>query len=986
MRNISVAALAKLTQQYGIEPINIIEIEWFDGSRTTYSDRDIGDGIKGAILEISGLDEIVQISGGGQSQQISMTLDDTDGSIKELIDTTDPHLRNCWVYQWFSGLDIDEKFLIFRGVLNTPIEWNEGDRSFKFDVISKIEDVEVGFSIEEGIFPDAPDELIGVPWPLCFGTVINVPALRANAIREGIMGQGTGIHDFTLEKRIQLAERLSCPRNFVGYRVLDPTEIGHGSITLIATYVEDAACAKNVCEIKELLDLQLTEQLSFEISPIVIYGGERFPQGTSLQLNANGGILTGFFTGNVFTITSRFHPENDGSNNVVITPQQGVIESACPGTDVDLEIEDLIKQLAGVNIDQIGLSTSLASKLSFNAYNAITASQFFWAAPGTKVTLAGEDEIIYIANILPSTILRVAAYRSLNGLRQLITVPDSYYTVRQTDYTGYPGVMEIVFSKPLSTKDSATGGGWEDTIYVSLTSSVGPNTVDIVEWFITTYTDYAIDSLSFDALRTLIDNYPMHFWLRDRKNLIQVLEELAFQARCAIWLKDNTFYMKYLSLEPTADDTITLDDIEANSLNLTHTSTEDLVTKYVAEWTEDYAKEKPNKIILRHNVSKYGTHQEDYDFYAYNIHELVLKSSSYWLIKKANTWRRLTFKTAIHKLNIEVFDTVEITAPTLSPQPIKCVVEKATYNSDDNTIEFEVWTPCKSGTNFPYLFAWPADVEETDLFPTIEEQQLNLGGSGTEPNFSTIAPKGHPLNNIPTDNLFGGFQLDCNGAATEIGSVEDVDFDDPASYQGTAPGKCRSDHGRRKPTDRGDTKPSPKVPSDEGGAGGAGPSPNTDNCCAEALAVANQALAEAKQARAEAQEAQNNSDQGDDDKPSDKLKKLPKSCGNCGFQVVVSWFPTKEITAGGPQQVCVPDGVPRSETFCYGDLGTAQAAVTQFLNDSNCTGIPPCTKCTSATLVPNGTLCEGKEGQLIAWSGATETGSGDDIDGSVVDP
>ena len=43
---------------------------------------------------------------------------------------------------------------------------------------------------------------------------------------------------------------------------------------------------------------------------------------------------------------------------------------------------------------------------------------------------------LYIANLLPSTVLRVAAYRQQIVGRILVTVPPEFYTVRVTDYTG----------------------------------------------------------------------------------------------------------------------------------------------------------------------------------------------------------------------------------------------------------------------------------------------------------------------------------------------------------------------------------------------------------------------------------------------------------------------------------------------------------------------------------------------------------------------
>jgi len=154
--------------------------------------------------------------------------------------------------------------------------------------------------------------------------------------------------------------------------------------------------------------------------------------------------------------------------------------------------------------------------------------------------------------------------------------------------------------------------------------------------------------------------YPSHFALTDRKQILQALEEIAFQARCAIVLKDNTFYLRYLPAEPTPAGTIAESDIEAGTLELLHTTTEDLVTKLVARWRATGAQEEDNKVILRHNVKKYGTKEREFDFYIYNKLDMVLKSATFWLIRYSNTWKKVRFSTPLHKLNLETFDAVTL--------------------------------------------------------------------------------------------------------------------------------------------------------------------------------------------------------------------------------------------------------------------------------------------------------------------------------------
>lgn len=896
-RNISANALAELAKRFGTEPINIIEIQWAEGGgRAAYSDRQI-ESIEGRIIEISDLDNVINITEGGSSQDISVTLDDTDGSIKAVMDTQDIHMRPCWVYQWFEGLDLDDKFLVFKGVVNSPLEWNEGDRTVRFDVLSKLEDVEVGFSIEEGNFTNPPEEVIGKPWPLVFGTVLNVPALRLGSPRRGLLATGTGIRDFTLDRKLRYARQLICSETFQGFQYT--TNVPLGREGLIPYYQPDPSCVQNRCTEIERLKLEIAQQTAAQFSPVRIFGGNGFPQNVNLTLNIGGGLFTGRFNGDLFTITGRRHPKDDGRGNVIQEPVQAQIKSTCEGRG---EGDDALAScgpwphylpqgLQGLDHDdpypdgvsgQTPTLMARASRCSHAWYNSVEEAGFFWANVGSGVTIEGDQEIIYICNLLPSTVLRVAAYRTIDGIEYLLTVPEEYYTVRQVDYTGYTGVTEIVMNRPLSTRNE----GWHDNIYVTLTSSVGPNTVDIIEWFIQTYTSYTTDSVSFDNVRALIDNYPMHFALLDRKNLIQVLEDIAFQARCALWLKDETFYIKYLAEEPTPDGEITESDVLENSMVVYHTPTEELVTKYVARWVEDYALlDKPNTVILRHNVKKYGTHEDEYNFYCFNILDLVRKAATFWLIRKANTWRRVRFNTPLTKLNLEVFDCVDMTLPDVADGNVKCIVEKANYNSNDQALEFELWTPVKSGTRTPYIFAYPADIDETLLFPTIEERELGLAGSGSGPNFVTIAPPGHPLDNRPP-GLYQSISLACNGSATESFASD----------------SCRPDHGTKKPSDRGDTKPQPRAAPDSSGQINVGTNPvgGSSDCCAEAKRLAEQALKEAQDAKEEAQ------NDGSEDS-------LPEECGGSQPHVKITYMIPRLVQQVG-QIGCQPEGCGRTCT------------------------------------------------------------------------
>jgi len=434
----------------------------------------------------------------------------------------------------------------------------------------------------------------------------------------------------------------------------------------------------------------------------------------------------------------------------------------------------------------------------------------------------------------------VSAYRTLGTTRQLLTVPSDYYTVRTVDYTSYVAT-EIVFESALSARRE----GWEDEVFVNLQSSVGPNTVDIMEWLIETYTSFDVDSVTFDDVKIKLANYPSNFPILTRPNILELLQDIAFQCRCSLTLRDDKFYLRYLSEAPTGVAEITENDVNAGSLTLEHTRTEDIVTKFVARWRKDYVVEEANTLILRHNVSKYGSHEAEYDFFIYNILDYVRKSATFWLIRKANTWRRAQFTTPLQHMAIETFDTVDVTLPDIVNGTVVAEVESAKYDSAAQEMKFSVWLPVLAGTRNAYDFAYPASISEELKFPTDADIIEGLAGSGGEaPGFLTIAPPGHPLDNegstvypplytpgTPINEEPESFPPpDDPGPIGGIGVGNPPQSNNPTQYQynpciRTPDGgpsafsdrePCRSDHGDPYPSDEGDPYLEPDAYDDDG--------------------------------------------------------------------------------------------------------------------------------------------------------------------------
>jgi hypothetical protein len=692
MRNISANALAFLSQQQGIEPLNIVEISWTDSTTIFYCDSPIYDlGIQGKILDLANLENVVNISGSSNSESVNIVLDDSDGSIKEIYNYNDIHKRRVRIYQWFEGLNFADKFIIFVGEISSPIVWKEGDRTLSFEIISKLEDMEIGFSPEEGNFDNIPDDMVGQAWPLPFGTVLGVKCLQIDPIPTGIVLDSNGVPDPGLVKTItdlgkKIIELMQLAQNMFqlaveAYTLSHYDENGAYQLERINEqyesqgdqyvdqgnqYLVDLATAR--IDLSNAI-MELNYQKKYGKKAVRTNGGECFPQNQQMNATIGGVKHTGSFNGSDFNVDSTTHPTEEGKAQEVF--KHATTSSVTTGG------QDIIEKVG-----------------------------FVWIPAGEVFKMTSPLPVRYVVSMIPATVLNVWARKNVDDTRVFTQVPQEYYSVSLQAY-GTMVATIITFSQPLSQRDK----GWDDEIHVDVQSSVGPNTVDIIEWIIINYSTLAIDATSFNYVRMRLANFTSNFCLKERKNVVQLLNEIAYQARCAIWMNNGVFFLRFLVDEPVPVDTITKDDIIVNTLEIHHTGTEDIVTKLIASYKTTDTQEKDYKIILRNNIYKYGTHQSETNWYIYNVPDSVDLAATFWLIRKSNTWKLLHFRTPLHKLRLETFDavTIDFSGDEACTGPVTGIINSVQFNSQELELEFEVWIPVRLGEMTKYLFAWPVD-------------------------------------------------------------------------------------------------------------------------------------------------------------------------------------------------------------------------------------------------------------------------------------
>jgi len=358
--------------------------------------------------------------------------------------------------------------------------------------------------------------------------------------------------------------------------------------------------------------------------------------------------------------------------------------------------------------------------------------KFFWQVPqGTTIYQEDQFHEVYVCNILPSQIKSVKAYHSVkpnpsvDSLKVLTEVPTSLYSKNENEDVGPFNVTSIRFNTPLNMVGN---GQWDDKIYVSLVSSKGPNVVDVLEYLILTYTEKTYDPTSFAAVKILQENYPVDFALLGSKNIYTLLHEIAWQARCAIYEINDVYYLKYLSKQGTPVATITESDIEVSTLELSCEDTENVVTKFVASWRPDYLDTTEEQYItLKFNTNIFDEREQKYDFYIYKHYGLVQKSATFWLIRLSNVWKEVTFNTFLTHINLEYLDTITLDFATayFATSDVSAEIRDVNYDSITKTVKLKLWLPVRFGEMAPYPLAWPAEIDENILFPTVIDIEKN---------------------------------------------------------------------------------------------------------------------------------------------------------------------------------------------------------------------------------------------------------------------
>ena len=775
MRTFSSSVSGELAKQFGVEPVIFIGVKWGGEDETFYSGTTHEDAVK-AILNISGLETTQVLQGTAATQSVTITLSDTSGDLTTVLNTQDIHKRPAKVYLGFPGLAISESVTLLDGEINSDIIWDERARTLTFTILSKIEGRLFGFAVEDGLFHKVDDRARTTPWPFRFGETCVYPAVEIQNGISGLLSLGQGVLDATIDAKICAARKINCPlipdpatsdppisneenvanarsefaldiaadpfsrgpNDTFGARLARPTNLAGTADTGLThpdtggPLIRDRECERGKFQTLCQLLRDRANQLVYVQPYLFVRGGLEFPQNQEIQVRVDDVVYTGVMTSELFTIstTNRLDKPTENVDCKNISPlTQGYrrAEESAPTSLAQCETPTQIYELRVIG----------GAGEAWRNLGDISDSSFKWLPAGTRVHLESSSTRVHVVSLVPGIVTGVYAYRTFGDTKQLTELPGTYYEVVETDY-GDLTAVEIHLDRSLKSYPDEK---WEEKLYVKFDSDVGPNPVDVIEWIVDRYTDFTIDAASFAAVHTSLTNYPCNYYHASKTNVFAVLNQIAYEARCALTITDNVVKLTYLPLEPTTVKSFTGADIIAGSFSFLHSRTEELVTSHAVTW-EPYGASLLStdthirKFTIENNVNRYGYFGTGRTYDTITNETQAIKTATFWNIRESNTWRLVQFSTTLEHMNLELFDAIDLNIDAFPN--VKVVVIGMSIDPAAGTVQLLCWTPVLSGTTEEYLWAWPSQKNPLLKYPQAN-REVEL------PPIQLTPPEDHPL-------------------------------------------------------------------------------------------------------------------------------------------------------------------------------------------------------------------------------------------------
>lgn len=709
-RSLTNAVKLALEKNAGQDPFFVVKLTlgthvyWF-GDRVQTQD---GIYLDGRLQSVGAVTTSVKVDRSnrcaGTVSVCEFTLLDDDKSLLALVDANNFQGARVQVYYWFTGHVQADMVLLLNGRIEKAPVWTEKDRTLHLVAETPRRINPIPFSPSESDGLDVDESFLGQVWPMCFGTPSDVPAVQVKASPRGTLIQDMTQDGIIEDQTVAGIPNVAVPVETNVFEIDNPNE----------DFPQDVACLVKVAD-EYMLG-------SFDGNTLTVTQ-RQVNHYTAVPVSGTGAIVTvpqGVRAAGQYIIirgstTSNYHPTL--GPDIVGIGDTGDVAWANVGDS----------SFVGYCYKQVGTSCYiwngnpnfeiLNSVADINRYPNLAADGAQWVHKAGSPVVVASVTPVWIANSITSdSVVRVRAWRQVTkddhsgfSRRELVVVPRAFYTVN-LNHPDYNGATTIAFTEDLSVRES----GWEDQPFVTVESSVGSNTADVIRYLIDNHSEGSLtaDPVTFNAVADAIDKYPSHFAIQRQADLLDLVGEIAWQARCGVCWNGAQAQIVYLSKEPTAG-VMQFNDytVAEGSVLFETTRIEDVVTVLNAEWRANYSDMKPRTLMYRTNVARYGKREQRYQFWIYQARKCVVKSASFWAGRLGRIWRTASVEN--WSLEGMAADSLDYAAWRIDEflSPVFGLVEQCALQ--DDTTSMLALLPIEAGTVTKSSHFWVSDSGDT---------------------------------------------------------------------------------------------------------------------------------------------------------------------------------------------------------------------------------------------------------------------------------
>lgn len=769
---ITTTALNLIQQQTGTEPYYVVSINWGTGSLQYFSTRidDKRSDFLVNILEVGTVQNRKNSDSRANVATVRVTFSDLDGLMKFSIDNRNVEGAPANLFLAFAGSSQGDWVPLVVGKTAGPIVWNESNRTFECSIETDLESENLGYSATLDDFSDMNPEAEGVPWPIMFGSCTHVPALHfkrrastylSTAIRlylKPVYELTDSDRNITMRGNPNVLAYTDVLPEFNVIYVEDSTSFPRDTnisikiedVIFSGTFIDDHKFLVTGSNDPKYADLDVGSRVTDDddeqnyyvlwldvFTPIVNH---------HCYFKAPSGNEWSNFCvrqeGTKCWFRFPFVSPQSPTNAVLMTSGYKIIEvygiTKCGMVD---DVAGAMNQLKiGLGYRKVTAGQSPYGLLRKTLDDAADRAGNWWSAPpDAEVRLWNPpSQDIYIASLVKlDSVQFVYGKRKVNVGGKTRTVfaiiPDSYYTVENGLFpiTGQIPTG-IVFSQALC---DYAGQGWEDDIYVTGVSTIGPNPCDIIQWLLLNYTDIKFYVPSFEAVRSSLVNTPANFALFDKRDALKVAQEIAYQARCALIFDLGGVAIEFLPSSNGPWGNYTEDNVKNVVLN--YTETKEVKTRFVASFAPTYKddhhldrskeldirkferilkslvpsnirrRSETQYITVYNNVNKYGVKTQEESAYIFNTYNAVLSFAEFWGFRQSNVWRTIQFDTWLPGTFLQPFDVILLNLALLNQINVPAVVDSVSFDPKTRVTTIQATIPIRVGEGSIAAGFWP---------------------------------------------------------------------------------------------------------------------------------------------------------------------------------------------------------------------------------------------------------------------------------------